>query len=641
MADDSTLDQLKAYFFANDPNLTANLKLRERIALAQMARRSAYPKTLGEGLSSIGDSISDAWMMRNLEKADAAGMKEAASYGGPPAAGAPAAAPPPVRRSYAPEDANTVAPVEREPPRVVTPALLPAVPLPPDQQQSDEPGAPIRMPSPAAVQDWRNANPLPPSIPPQPTARAVAPSPPQLPPSGRIGDQPAGGPVNRLMTPPGPLPPGNIPAPTLNDRLAPAFPGQQSAAPPPPGTPVMAAGNEASAEEMAAARDRLAQAMMQQQAARGGPQPLPTTRAATPPPPAGGNAGISAAPPVAPAPIQAMPEQPGAVAGWVPAPASTQPRAAPIIRPSDREIELARAVGMAVQRNPYMAQSPAAIELGQLQRDREARQKDADKLFEAQIARDTKQQELHLTGRMDQPKRIEDVRKSRLEQRQIEQGLIDGGGDQQATDPRLLGTPQSPQRSGRPEVDQVPKGAIPEVWAKDQQAKIAKTAETLDSAKPELAEALSLLNKARTHPAKEASLGTLGGLARLTAPGQGFAAIMEQLGGKNFLAGYQKLKGTGQISEIEGLKTEQAQARLKTAQTKEDFDDALKDLEGSMRGAVERVERKMRQPVTAYQKTPDDPYAPDINQRGTRNGKLVEYIGGDPSQDSSYRTVRR
>ena len=116
--------------------------------------------------------------------------------------------------------------------------------------------------------------------------------------------------------------------------------------------------------------------------------------------------------------------------------------------------------------------------------------------------------------------------------------------------------------------------------------------------------------------------------------------MLEQLKGKNFLAGYQKLKGTGQISEIEGLKTEQAQARLNTAQTKKEFDSALDDLESSMRGAVERVERKMKQPVTAYQKTPDDPYAPDLGQIGTRGGRKVEYIGGDPSKDSSYKTVR-
>jgi len=48
--------------------------------------------------------------------------------------------------------------------------------------------------------------------------------------------------------------------------------------------------------------------------------------------------------------------------------------------------------------------------------------------------------------------RIEDARKSRLEQQQIQQGLIDGGGggsSPQATDQRLLGTKDSPQRSGR------------------------------------------------------------------------------------------------------------------------------------------------------------------------------------------------
>ena len=45
-----------AFYMMNDPALGANLKLRERIALAQMTRRNAYPKTFGEGLASIGDS---------------------------------------------------------------------------------------------------------------------------------------------------------------------------------------------------------------------------------------------------------------------------------------------------------------------------------------------------------------------------------------------------------------------------------------------------------------------------------------------------------------------------------------------------------------------------------------------------------
>jgi hypothetical protein len=127
----------------------------------------------------------------------------------------------------------------------------------------------------------------------------------------------------------------------------------------------------------------------------------------------------------------------------------------------------------------------------------------------------------------------------------------------------------------------------------------------------------------------------------MTAPGQGFAALHDQLIGKNLVAAYQKIKGTGPVGEREGENIAKAQTALRTATTKEDYDTALDTLETTLRGATERAERKMRQPVTAYQKTPDDPYAPDIGQIGTRGGKTVEYIGGDPSQDSSYKTVRR
>ena len=408
--DPGVLDQIKAWYMMNDPNIAANLKLRERIALAQMSRRSAFPKNVGEGLMSIGNDISDAWTARRLEAMDAAGAKEAGGYTGPPAAAAAAALP----RSYAPEDANTVAPSIPPQARVVTPPpLLPATPLPPDQQQSDEPGAPVRMPSAAATQDWRNANPLPPSIPPPPAARGIAPPPPP-PPSGRIGDMPAGGPVNRLVAPPGPIPPGNTPAPTMQERLAPAFPGgQQSAL---QGAPVMAEGNEASAEEMAAARNAIAQAVMQQQAARGGPQSLPTTRAVTPPP-AGGDTGIRAAPPAAP-PVQAMPVQPGAVVGWVPESPTSKPRDRPLIDPSQRELDLTRDLAIKVQRNPYMAQSPAAMRLQTLQRDREARQKDADKVWEAQITRETEQAKQHLDARRGQAEAIQKYGTGELEQEQ-------------------------------------------------------------------------------------------------------------------------------------------------------------------------------------------------------------------------------
>jgi len=390
-------------------------ELREKIALAMLMQKRAYPKTFGEGLAAIGDALGDRSVMRQLEAETAASEGKGREFDAR-ISGVPPAAPPPVRRSYAPEDANTVVPAEQPQVRPVTPPLLPAVPLPPDQQQSDEPGAPVRMPSAAATQDWRNANPLPsiarPPVPPQ--------QPPPPPPPGEQGNQvtrqvPLRPPPFQQPAPPPPLPPAETaPAPPFGPggRFDQAFPGRQSAL---PGAPVMAEGNEPSAEEMNAGRNALAQALMQQQAARGGPQSLPTTRAVTPPP-AGGDTGIRAAP--QPAPVQAMPVQPGAVVGWVPESPTSKPRERPLVGMSQEEADLTRDLAIKVQRNPYMAQSPAAMRLQTLQRDREARQKDADKVWEAQITRETEQAKQHLDARRGQAEAIQKYGTGELEQEQ-------------------------------------------------------------------------------------------------------------------------------------------------------------------------------------------------------------------------------
>jgi hypothetical protein len=293
-----------------------------------------------------------------------------------------------------------------------------------------------------------------------------------------------------------------------------------------------------------------------------------------------------------------------------------------------------------------------------MQEDRAKRQTVADEVTKAEITRDTERAKLREVGKMDEEKRTLENQRSRIEigalptkqaqeeeKRRIE---IQKGGQELVTpsantpaDRALLGTPQSPQRSGVPSTPPVPPGIAPQKWAELHAPEHQKNLATVEAAKPELDESINLLNKVREHPAREMGVGAFHKLYAGTPQGAGFKAMMDQIGGKNFLAGYQKLRGTGQISEIEGLKTEQAQARLTTAQTKEDFDSAINDLESSMRGSLERSQRKVNQPVTAYQNTPNDPFAPDIHQLGTRNGKLVEYIGGDPSKDSSYRTPRQ
>jgi hypothetical protein len=294
------------------------------------------------------------------------------------------------------------------------------------------------------------------------------------------------------------------------------------------------------------------------------------------------------------------------------------------------------AVLNANQGNPYAARSPAANELDRLVKERELRQTEQNELFKERAKQQTELIKLRETGLMDQSKREVDVAKARQE-------LIDYGQPSApgASDPRLLGTNRSPQRTGIPTLEPVPPGAIPGDWSKDQAKKVSATQDAYDATKPELSETLSLLENIRTHAGKSRSIGPLGGLGSKTAEGQGFTALNEQLKGKNLAAIYQKIKGTGPVGEREGENLAKAQSALTTAGTEKAYDTALDTLETTLRGAVERTERKLNRPVTAYQKTPDDPYAPDIGQIGTRSGKQVEYIGGDPAKDSSYRTPRR
>ena len=150
---------------------------------------------------------------------------------------------------------------------------------------------------------------------------------------------------------------------------------------------------------------------------------------------------------------------------------------------------------------------------------------------------------------------------------------------------------------------------------------------------------IKTIDLARNHPGKKWGTGALSGITTRTpnTPAFDFNAVNEQLKGKNFLVGYEKLKGGGAITEVEGTKTEQAQARLATAGTTKAYDDALNDLEIAVRGDLETVQRKMNQPVTAWRgKGDNESYAPDIGER--RGNK--EYVGGNPSLPESWRRAQ-
>jgi hypothetical protein len=170
--------------------------------------------------------------------------------------------------------------------------------------------------------------------------------------------------------------------------------------------------------------------------------------------------------------------------------------------------------------------------------------------------------------------------------------------------------------------------------------------EALQNATPQFALALKTIDLVRNHPGLALGTGATAGLAdKLFGTNvYNFDAARKQLLGENFMSGYSTLRGGGSISNVEGTKAEQARARLAAPQSKEAFQRGLDDLETSVRSDLEQVQRRMRVPVTAWQRGPNDAYAPDVGSVDTRinkdPNKLYEYIGGNPGLDSSYRDYR-
>lgn len=85
-------------------------------------------------------------------------------------------------------------------------------------------------------------------------------------------------------------------------------------------------------------------------------------------------------------------------------------------------------------------------------------------------------------------------------------------------------------------------------------------------------------------------------------------AKIDQVRGDVFLSAFATLKGGGQITELEGTKAEQAQARLSTAQSEEDFRDALNELKFYTELGIRRM-RGEKIPETLYEdsKANNDP----------------------------------
>lgn len=105
----------------------------------------------------------------------------------------------------------------------------------------------------------------------------------------------------------------------------------------------------------------------------------------------------------------------------------------------------------------------------------------------------------------------------------------------------------------------------------------------------------NLLDSLKSHPGKNYVVGwpegmNLGVVPRTSA--KGFAVRLAQIKGKQFLTAYQSLRGAGAITEQEGQKAGEAEARMNSAQTVEEFDEALEEYKQIVLNGVERLRKQ-------------------------------------------------
>lgn len=109
---------------------------------------------------------------------------------------------------------------------------------------------------------------------------------------------------------------------------------------------------------------------------------------------------------------------------------------------------------------------------------------------------------------------------------------------------------------------------------------------------------MNLLDQIATHPGREMGTGASAWTSML--PGglsdgaRDFATRANQVAGQTFLQAYESLKGTGQITEIEGTKAEQAISRLRDRYvTEKEYLQAIKDLRDVVESTRTKLSKKL------------------------------------------------
>lgn len=142
---------------------------------------------------------------------------------------------------------------------------------------------------------------------------------------------------------------------------------------------------------------------------------------------------------------------------------------------------------------------------------------------------------------------------------------------------------------------------------------------------------LSVVNKLLDHKGFDSLFGAIQGrLPSVRQDTLDAESILNQIKGTAFLAAFSSLKGGGQISNVEGMKAEQAIARLQTTQSEKAAREALNELASILRsgmakaqamapekiGATQTPVQSEQQPAAKPQITPEQAAAELARRRG-------------------------
>jgi hypothetical protein len=145
----------------------------------------------------------------------------------------------------------------------------------------------------------------------------------------------------------------------------------------------------------------------------------------------------------------------------------------------------------------------------------------------------------------------------------------------------------------RQPVGQVPKDLSGAETQKGEGKALADAREALPQVEDNARELLSAIDSLDKDPYLNSMVGAVDSWRpNLSSSAARVQSKMDQIGGQSFLQAFDKLRGAGQITEVEGAKATAAMARLNAAQNEQDYRAALAELRGVVQRALETARRR-------------------------------------------------